>query len=106
MHPKRWEKLLEHLRSRYTLLEHHPPQLVEGEEAVFKESIVIQGQQGKTRFERFSRVPVKEDVLDTAKPEDWIFSELAITSYIKGYRWSESDQTWNEFDVKELFFKE
>ncbi|OGY79254.1 MAG: hypothetical protein A3B74_00155 [Candidatus Kerfeldbacteria bacterium RIFCSPHIGHO2_02_FULL_42_14] len=105
MHPKRWEKILEHIKSQYTVLEHHPPEPVEGTEAVLKESIVVQGQQGKTRFERFTRVPVKEDPLDTSHSADWIFSELAITSYVKGYRWNEKSGSWDEFNVKDIFFK-
>lgn len=106
MHNARWNKIIVHLKKKYEVLEHTDPAVIEGDDAVMKEIIVVQGEKGKTRFERFTRVPVKEDPLDTSHPKDWLYSEIAVTSYVLGYRWNEETNTWDAFDVKDLFFKE
>lgn len=105
MHDSRWEKIIEQLSGKYTLLERTEPTLLEEDAGVMKETVIFQGEQGKTRFERYTRVPIEKDPLDTARPEDWLFSERAITSFVRAFRFHDDTNQWEEFDARDIFFK-
>lgn len=105
MHDDRWAKVLAHLKQNYEVIEHKGPEVTPEDEGVLKEVVELRGKKGRTRFERYTRVAEVEDPLDTSRADDWLFSEKAITSYIRGYRFNQTTQEWEEFDVRDMFFK-
>lgn len=105
MHDSRWEKILQQLSQKYTLVERTEPTLLSEDATLMKETVIFEGSQGKTRFERYTRVPVEKDPLHTAQAEDWLFSERAITSYVRAWRLRPDTDEWEEFDARDIFFK-
>ncbi len=104
MTDERWEQVTTLLEKSFVIEEHEKEDLDPGQ----NEYYIFQGPLGKMKLERITRPKLIDRKMHTSARigaggrEELIYSEDETVSFVKAYKWEETDGQWLEIDMERL----
>ena len=70
--------------------------------SIHKETLLVQGSKGVTKFTRFTRRQIYEDPMDWSNEKDWLLCGHNIVSRLDVERQDPETQEWESLDIKKI----
>ncbi|MFH1145437.1 MAG: hypothetical protein V1707_00525 [bacterium] len=94
-----WKRLVERVKAKGNVVEEN---IETTENGIIKDVLVVEGERGQTRFERYQRPDISENPTDLFREDEFLYNTQALGTYVRVFRRTTVNDPWQELSLGEV----